>query len=427
MTGTGVSQARSGHYRWIICALLFFATTINYIDRQILGILKPTLEGEFGWSETDYADIVFAFQAAYAIGLLGVGRLIDRIGVRKGYAIAVIVWSVAAMAHAAARGISGFIIARFALGVGEAGNFPAAIKAVAEWFPKKERALATGIFNSGSNVGAIITPLMVPAIVLAWGWQAAFLITGALGFIWLALWLSVYRPPEDSKRLSKGELDYIRSDPEESLTPIPWRRLLRYRQTWAFAVAKFLTDPIWWFFLFWLPDFFTKQYGLDLKTFGPPLIVIYLLADFGSIGGGWLSSALIKRGWSVNAGRKTAMLVCALGVVPVSMAIYADNLYIAVGIIGLAAAAHQGWSANLFTLVSDLMPRRAIGSVVGVGGMAGAIGGMLMAKYAGYVLESVGNYTPIFLLIGSMYLIALLIVHVLVPRLEPILLDKETP
>ena len=408
-------------HRWVICALLFFATTINYVDRQVIGILKPTLTAEFGWSETDYADIVFWFQAAYALGLLLVGRLIDRVGVKWGYALAVAVWSLFGMAHAAAFSIATFAMARFGLGLGEAGNFPAAVRATADWFPKKERAFATGIFNSGSNVGAILTPLLVPVIVIDWalGWQGAFLITGALGFGWLVAWWLIYREPEGNARVNAAELAHIRSDPVEATTPIAWGELLKHRQTWAFAIGKFLTDPIWWFFLFWLPDFFGKNYGLDLKTFGPALIAIYLLADVGSIAGGWFSSFLIKRGWSVNAGRKSAMLLCALCVLPVSLAIYAENLVIAVGIIGLAAAAHQGWSANLFTLASDLMPRRAVASVVGLGGMAGAVGGMLMAKYAGYVLENVGSYTPIFLLIGSMYLIALAVIHTLVPRLEP--------
>lgn len=405
-------------HRWTICALLFFATTINYIDRQVIGILKPTLSAEFGWSETDYADIVFAFQTAYALGLLIAGRVIDRVGVRWGYAIAVVVWSAFGMAHAAASSVATFAAARFGLGLGEAGNFPAAIKATADWFPKRERALATGILNSGSNIGAIATPLMVPPLVLAWGWQSAFLITGAVGIIWVAIWLLVYRAPDGNARVSAAELAHIRSDPPEQTEPIAWRSLLRYRQTWAFAIAKFLTDPIWWFFLFWLPDFFGKNYGLDLKTFGPALVAIYVVADVGSIGGGWLSSHLIKRGWTINAGRKTAMLVCAVCVLPVSAAIYAENLGVAVAIIGLAAAAHQGWSANLFTLASDVMPRRAVGSVVGIGGMAGAVGGMAMSKYAGYVLDNVGSYAPIFLAIGSMYLIALAIIHVLLPRLD---------
>lgn len=411
--------------RWVICALLFFATTINYVDRQVIGLLKPTLSAEFGWSEADYGDIVFAFQAAYAIGLLLVGRFIDRVGVKLGYAIAVAVWSLFGMAHAAAFSVSTFAMARFGLGIGEAGNFPAAIRSTADWFPKNQRAFATGIFNSGSNIGAIVTPIVVPLIVidLALGWQGAFLITGALGLVWLVFWGMIYRDPEANPKVNAAELAYIRSDPVEKATPIAWRELVRHRQTWAFATAKFLTDPVWWFFLFWLPDFFGKNYGLDLKTFGPALIVVYLLADVGSIGGGWLSSMLIKRGWSLNKGRKTAMLICALCALPVSLAVYAENLYIAVAILGLAAAAHQGWSANLFTLASDVMPRRAVGSVVGIGGMAGAIGGMMMAKYAGYVLQNAGSYTPIFLLIGSMYLIALAIIHILVPGLEPARID----
>lgn len=423
-SGTGSVKGMTRH-RWKICVLLFLATTINYVDRQVIGILKPTLSAEYGWNEQDYANIVFWFQAAYAIGLVTVGRLIDRVGVKWGYAIAVGIWSFFGMTHAAASSVFTFGLARFGLGLGEAGNFPAAIKATADWFPKKERAFATGLFNSGSNVGAIVAPLLIPIIVidLALGWQAAFLITGALGIFWLILWFAIYRSPEASPKVSAAELAHIRSDPVEGDSKIPWTRLIRHRQTWAFAIGKFMTDPIWWFFLFWLPDFFGKNYGLDLKTFGPPLVAIYLLADVGSIGGGWFSSHLISRGWSVNAGRKTAMLICALCVLPVSLAIYADNLFIAVGIIALAAAAHQGWSANLFTLASDTMPRRAVASVVGFGGMAGAIGGMLMAQYAGYVLENTGSYTPIFLAIGSIYMFALIIIHLINPQLDPANID----
>ena len=414
-------MAQMTRHRWVVCALLFAATTINYVDRQVIGLLKPTLTAEFGLSELDYANAVFAFQAAYAIGLVSMGRLIDKVGVKWGYALAVAFWSAAGMAHAAATGLAGLLAARFALGIGEAGNFPAAVRTTAEWFPKKERALAVGIFNSGSNVGAIITPLMVAYIVvtLGLGWQAAFMITGALGFVWLAAWLWIYRPLAEQPRVGEAERAHILSDPIEADTPIKWSTLVRHRQTWAFAIGKFMTDPIWWFFLFWLPDFFGKNYGLDLKTFGPPLIAIYLLADVGSIGGGWLSSRLIARGWTVNAGRKTAMLVCAACVLPVSLAVYAENLMVAVAIIGLAAAAHQGWSANLFTLASDVMPRRAVGSVVGFGGMLGAIGGMLMAQYVGAMLEGAGSYTPIFLTIGSVYLIALLVIHLILPRLQP--------
>ncbi len=416
-----------GNFRWVICALLFFATTINYVDRQVLGILKTTLQGELGWSEIDYSNIAFAFTTAYAIGLLLVGRLMDWLGTRKGFSLAIIFWSVAAMAHAFVQSVMGFSAARFALGLGEAGNFPAAVKTVAEWFPKKERAFATGIFNSGSNIGAIVTPLIVPWITVAYGWRAAFLITGALGFVWLVFWLLLYRRPEEHKSLSKAELAYIQSDPPEPTTKIPWLRLFPHRQTWAFAAGKFITDPVWWFYLFWLPDFLGKNYGLNLKTIGLPLIVIFLMADVGSIAGGWLSSAFIKRGWTINAGRKTAMLICALSVVPIIFAARAENLWTAVALIGLATAAHQGWSANLFTLTSDMFPRRAVGSVVGIGGMAGAIGGMLIAKVAGYLLEFTGSYVPLFAFAASAYLVALLVIHLLVPRLETANLGDVPP
>jgi ACS family hexuronate transporter-like MFS transporter len=433
------------NYRWIICALLFFAATINYIDRQVIGILKTTLVGEFGWNdERIYASIVFSFQLAYAIGLLLAGPVMDKLGTRRGFAIAVVLWSIAAMAHGAAdwfpwlrlpslnldatTGFSivplmgaaaGFALARFALGLGEAGNFPAAIKTVAEWFPRKERALATGIFNSGTNVGALVTPLAVPWITLHWGWKWAFIATGLIGFIWVLWWLAVYRAPEQHPRLSATELEYIRSDATESLTPIPWRKLILHRQTWAFALGKFMTDPIWWLYLFWIPDFLNRNHKLDLKSIGLPLVVIYLVADVGSIGGGWLSSSLIKRGWTVNRARKTAMLVCALAVVPITAAARASNLWLAVALVSLAAAAHQGWSANLFTLVSDTFPRRAIGSVVGIGGMAGAVGGMVIALIVGEILQRTGSYVPIFLIAGSAYLVALLVIHLLVPRLDP--------
>jgi ACS family hexuronate transporter-like MFS transporter len=297
-----VINERIGRRRWLICALLFFAATINYIDRQVIGILKPTLQTEIGWSEVEYGWIVFSFQAAYALGLLVVGNLIDKFGTRLGSSLSITVWSLAAMAHALAYSVMGFAAARFALGIGEAGYFPAAIKTTAEWFPKKERALATGIFNSGTNVGALTTPLIVPWIALNYGWQMAFIITGAVGFVWLIFWLMIYRKPEDDPKLSKAELAYIRSDPPESTVKIPWARLFPHRQTWAFAIGKFLTDPIWWVYLFWLPDFLNKQHGLDLKNFGIPLAVIYIIADVGSIGGGWLSSALIKRG--IRAGQR---------------------------------------------------------------------------------------------------------------------------
>jgi ACS family hexuronate transporter-like MFS transporter len=412
---------RRGNFRWTICALLFFAATINYIDRQVIGILKPTLQAEFGWNEIDYGHLVLAFQTAYAIGMIVVGRLIDWLGTRKGFSLAVIFWSAAAILHAATSGIWGFSAARFALGLGEAGNFPASIKTVAEWFPKKERALATGIFNSGTNIGALITPLVVPPLALAFGWQMAFIVTGSLGFIWLIFWLALYRTPDSHPRLLATERAYIQSDQVESTTRVSWARLLPHKQTWAFAIAKFLTDPVWWLYLFWLPDFFSKSHGLDLKTIGPPLIVVYIVADIGSVGGGWLSSTLIKRGWTVNAARKTAMLICALCVVPVIFASRVSSLWAAVAIVSLAAAAHQGWSANLFTMTSDMFPRRAVGSVVGIGGMAGAVGGMLISVVVGEILQRTGgNYILIFLMAGSAYLVALLIVQLLVPRYKTV-------
>jgi len=417
--------ARIGRYRWVICALLFFATTINYIDRQVLGILATddAFKRQIGWNEAEYGYVNTAFQAAYAVGLLVVGGLMDRFGTRKGFSVAIVFWSVAAMCHSFARSAFGFGAARFALGLGEAGNFPAAIKTVAEWFPKKERALATGIFNSGSNVGAIVAPLAVPFIAVTYGWQWAFIITGALGFIWLAFWLAVYRKPEEHPKLSRAELAHIQSDPLEPTTRIPWARLLPHRQTWAFAAGKFLTDPVWWVYLFWLPKFLNTTYGLNITQIGLPLVVIYVVADVGSIGGGWLSSSLIKRGWSVNRARKSAMLLCALAVVPIMFASQASNLWVAVGLISIAAAAHQGWSANLFTMVSDMFPRRAVGSVVGIGGMAGAVGGMLIATTVGLILQYTGSYVPIFIIAGCAYLIALLVIHTLVPRMESARID----
>jgi ACS family hexuronate transporter-like MFS transporter len=413
---------RIGRYRWMICALLFFATTINYIDRQVLGILATdeTFKAQIGWNEAEYGFVNTAFQAAYAIGLLAVGNLMDKFGTRKGFSVAIVFWSVAAMCHSFARSAFGFGVARFALGLGEAGNFPAAIKTVAEWFPKKERAFATGIFNSGSNVGAILAPLTVPLIAVNYGWQWAFVITGALGFIWLGFWLAVYRKPEEHPKLSKAELAHIQSDAEEPTTKIPWRRLLPHRQTWAFAIGKFLTDPIWWVYLFWLPKFLNTKFGLNILELGAPLVVIYVIADVGSIGGGWLSSHLIKRGWTVNAGRKLTMLICALAVVPIVFAATTDNLWVSVCLIGLAAAAHQGWSANIFTLASDMFPRRAVGSVVGIGGMAGSVGGMLIASTVGLILQYTNNnYLSVFIIAGSAYLLALLIIHLLAPNLEP--------
>jgi ACS family hexuronate transporter-like MFS transporter len=412
-------SGRRGNFRWVVCALIFFATTVNYIDRQVLGILAPELQRTIGWNEAEYGYIVTAFQAAYALGLLIAGRLLDWIGTKLGYAAALVLWSLAAMGHALTRTPFGFGVARFALGFGESANFPAAIKTVAEWFPKKERALATGIFNAGTNVGAVIAPAVVPWIALTLGWQWAFVLTGAFGFTWLILWFWLYDPPEKSRRLGKAEFEYIRSDPAEPVRHVPWLSLLGYRQTWAFAVGKFMTDPIWWFYLYWIPKFLHERHGLGLAKMGPPLIAIYLIADIGSIGGGWLSSSLIKRGWSINRARKTAMLAMALCVVPIVFAARVSSVWAAVGLIGLAAAAHQGWSANIFTIVSDMFPRRATASVVGIGGMAGAVGGMLIATATGWILQLTGSYVLIFLLAGSAYLAALLAIHGLVPHLEP--------
>jgi ACS family hexuronate transporter-like MFS transporter len=404
-----------GQRKWLVCAMLFFATTINYADRQVLGLLKPLLQEEFGWSEIDYGDIVFTFQLFYAIGLLGVGRLLDWIGVRRGYAGAVVGWSLAAMAHSLASTVGGFSIARAALGLSEAANFPAAVKAVSEWFRKSERALATGIFNAGANIGVLVTALGVPPLVAAFGWQGAFIATGSLGLIWLVFWLILYRNPPVTETQAETAADAATAQTDR----IGWGKALRARETWAFAAGKFLTDPIWWFFLFWLPDYFGKTHGLDLKSFGPPLIAIYLISDFGSVAGGGLSSYLIKRGWTVNAGRKTAMLICALCVVPIAFVGSTDNLWLATLLIALAAAAHQAWSANLLTLPADTMPARAVASAVGFGGMAGAIGGMLMAKFVGYILETTGNYAFLFALISASYLVALGVIHLLAPRIRP--------
>jgi MFS transporter, ACS family, hexuronate transporter len=411
--------SRVGYFRWTICALLLFGTTKNYMDRQVLGVLKITLQHDFGWNEIDYSNLVFAFQAAYAVGMVVVGWLIDRVGTRLGYAVAMVFWILASMAHAVGGSFTSFVIARSALGFGEAGVFPASIKTVAEWFPRKERALATGIFNAGTNIGAIVTPLVVPWITIQWGWRSAFLLTGALGFVWVVFWLVLYRKPEEHPRLSRPELDYIRSDRSAPITKARWLSLVTYRQTWAFIAGKFLIDPIWWFYLFWVPDFLQRKHGVAFLRIGVPILVIYLLADVGSVAGGWFSSWLIHRGKSVNMARKTAMLVCAISVVPIVFAYRVESTWGAVLLIGLAAAGHQGFSANLFTLTSDTFPAQAVGSVVGMGGMAGAIGGMLIAKIVGYALQWTGSYMIPFLIAGFAYLLALAIIQLLAPKLEP--------
>ena len=407
--------------RWWICALLFFATTINYIDRQVFAILAPQLQTEIGWSEIEYGYIVTAFQLSYAIGLLLVGKLIDFLGTKKGFILSIIVWSLAAMAHALARTPVGFGVARLALGIGESGNFPAAIKTISEWFPRKERALATGIFNSGSNIGAIVAPLLVPIIALNFGWQAAFIITGLLGFIWLFFWLRLMNRPEEHPGINAAELDLIKADTEENLEkPTSIWKIIRTRKVWAIAIGKFLTDPIWWFFLYWLPKFLNTTYGLKLDKIGLPLIVAYLIADVGSIGGGWLSSHFLKMGWSINAARKTTLLICAILVVPIYWASGIDDLWPAVILIGLGMAAHTGWSANMYTLATDFFPKKDMGTVVGFIGMAGAVGGMLMASATGHLLEATGSYKILFVIAASMYGIALIIIHLLVPNIDAV-------
>ncbi|MFZ4376207.1 MAG: MFS transporter [Saprospiraceae bacterium] len=424
-----MSKSPIGNQRWIVVALLFFATTINYIDRQVIGLLKPTLEVEFGWSEKDYANIVMAFTAAYALGLLVFGRIIDKIGTKMGFSISIVFWSIAACLHGVVKTTFGFGIARAALGLGESGNFPAAIKTVAEWFPKKERALATGIFNSGANIGAVFAPILVPTILALYGWQEAFIITGAIGFVWLIFWLYYYEIPTRHKKVTEAELAHIHSDNEEDTSnekPITWGTLFRVRQTYVFIAGKLLTDPIWWFFLFWLPSYFSTSFNLDLKKPGWPLVIIYMATSIGSIGGGYLSSYFIQKGWPVYKARKTAMFIFALCVLPIMSAKYATNMWVAVALISLAAAAHQAWSANIFTVASDMFPKKAISSVVGIGGMAGSIGGVLFPIFVGYILEtykllgdSTSGYNIIFFVCGLMYMLAWAVMHFISPKMTP--------
>jgi MFS transporter, ACS family, aldohexuronate transporter len=399
-------------YRWTICALLFFGIAINYVDRQTIALLKPTLAAEFHWTEIDYGNIVFAFTLAYGLGAIGAGRLMDLLGTRRGYGLAVTVWSVAAAAHAVAGSVFGFMAARFALGAGESGAFPASIKAVAEWFDPRERAFATGIFNAGTSVGTILTPLVLPILVFSFGWRWSFIITAALGGVWLIVWLRWYRAP----RAAGGGSARV------EIASARWKDVFPHRQTWAFAIGKFLTDPVWYMYLFWLPDFLHRSHGLNLAAFGPPLAAIYLLADAGSVVGGWLSSTLIARGWSANRARKTTMLVCALCVLPVLFTPLVANLWLAVLIVGIAAGAHQGFSANLFTLTSDTFETRAVGSVVGIGQLCGAIGGMLIALVVARILQATGSYALVFLIPCSAYLVAVAIIHLLAPRLERVTL-----
>jgi ACS family hexuronate transporter-like MFS transporter len=420
-----------GRYRWLICLLLFLATTVNYIDRQILALLKPILDDQLRWTNEQYGEVNAAFQGAYAVGLLLFGALIDRVGTKIGYALSIAAWSLSAIGHAFVGGIAGFFRARVALGVSEGGNFPSAIKAVALWFPRKERALATALFNSGANVGAVLAPAIIPAVAYTWGWRSAFVIAGVAGLLWLALWIPLYNVPEKIKRLSAAELDHIHSDADvvTSGPAIGWFTILRYPQAWSFIVGKFLTDPVWWFFLIWLPDFFKKTRGLDLKKSWLHLVIIYVIVTVLSIVGGWLAGYLIRRGWATNRARKVSMLIFALAVLPVLLVTQAGN-WGAVFLIGIAGAAHQAWSANLFTTVSDMFPKRAVASVVGIGGMAGSIGGMFFPIYAGRLLDHFqaagkvsAGYAILFIICGTAYLAAFGIGHLLAPRFEQVKME----
>lgn len=427
-----------GNYRWTICGLVFFATTINYLDRQVISLLKSTLSEELNWNDGDYANIEIAFKLFYAFGMLGAGRLVDKLGTKIGYAVATTLWSVAAVAHALVNTVFGFAVVRSALGITEAGNFPAAIKTVAEWFPKKERAFATGIFNSGTNFGAIVAPLSVPFIAAEMGWQWAFIITGMLGFIWLVLWLMFYETPSKSPKLSKAEYDYIHSDAAEVLADkndvdkpqVPWTKLLSFKQTWAFALGKLLTDPIWWFYLFWLPDFLQSQYKLTGTEIAIPVALVYTLSTIGSVGGGYVPMYLIKMGWPVFKARKTSMLVYALCVSPIVFAqiLGGINMWLAVLVIGFAAAAHQAWSANIFTTVSDMFPKYTTASVTGIGGMFGALGGILLSLlvqknmfvYYRSINQIETAYYIMFFVCGAAYVLAWVVMHFLVPKMKPV-------
>ena len=425
-----------GKYRWVILSLVFFATTVNYLDRQVISLLKEYLEVEFSWSETDYSRIVMAFQACYALGMLGAGYVIDKIGTKLGYALSLVLWSIAAILHATAKSTFQFGIWRGFLGVSEAGNFPAAIKTVAEWFPRKERALATGIFNSGTNVGAILAPFAVPWIATKWGWQEAFIITGAIGFIWLIFWFLIYEVPKKHKKLSKAEYEYIHSDKDEQVVEtgtvqkVPWLKLLQFRQTWAFFIGKFMTDPIWWFFLFWLPAFLKAEYGLTKMQVTMPLILVYTMTTFGSILGGWLPMNLMKKGWDPVKARKTSMLIYAFFPIPIlfSQALGQYSMWFAIIIIGIAASAHQAWSANIFTTVSDMFPKKAISSVTGIGGMAGAAGGMLIAWGTGKILDhfkllgdiKIGYYIMFFICALAYISAWIIMFKILIPKMKKV-------
>jgi MFS transporter, ACS family, hexuronate transporter len=411
-------EPKIGNYRWRIIAFLFFATTINYIDRQIIGILAPTLQKAFHWSEKDYGLIITGFQFAYAIGLITMGNLLDTIGIKRGYSIAIIIWSIAGMFHAGARSVVSFVIARFTLGIGESANFPAAIKTVTEWFPKRERALATGIFNSGSNIGAMITPLIIPIVALKWGWKSAFLITGASGFVWLLFWIVFYKKPEANKGLTPAEREYILQDDVETTETISVKKILFHKQTLGICLARFVTDPIWWFFLFWLPKFLFKNYGIELNNIGLPLFTIYTVSIGGSLFGGWLSSYLIKRGMQPVAARKRTIFFLALMVVPIFFASKASNLWMAVTLVTMAAFAHQGYAPNIYTIVSDIYPKKLVGTMIGLAGFAGALGGILFSYAVGVILDITGSYYLIFGIASMAYLVCWASLKIFVPDNE---------
>src|ERR1035437_2623872 len=413
--------ATVGRVRWTICAMLFFATSINYMDRQVIAILKPTLMHSIGMTEVGYGHITAAFMVAYALGLLAAGRFVDKVGTRVGYMVIMAVWSLSAMGHALANTVLEFGVARFSLGLGESGNFPAAIKTVAEWFPQSERSLATGIFNSGANVGAILAPAIVPWITIRYGWHAAFLVTGGFSAIWILWWFGKYRKPADHPTLTGAELEYINKGITEKPGPsTPWIKLFGYRQTWAFTLGKFLTDPIWWFYLFWLPSYFTQRFHLNLSHLGLPLIIVYNCTTIGSIGGGWLPAPFIRMGMSPTRARLAAMSLCACLVVPIIAVNYTDSEWVAVALLSLAAAAHQGWSANTSSTTWDMFPRAAVGSVTGIGGMAGSVGGILLATYSGFILQMTHSYATLFIVAASAYLTALAIILLLAPGLKKV-------
>ena len=431
-----MTQEKIGKYRWTICGVIFFATTINYIDRNVISFLKSTFTTDLGWTDGDYADVEITFKIFYAIGMLGAGRLIDKLGTKIGYGLYTFLWSLVGVATALVSTVTGFKIVRGALGLTESGNFPAAIKTVAEWFPKKERALATGIFNSGANIGAIVTPIVVPMILFAYGWQATFVITGLLGFVWFVFWLIFYEVPKKQKRLGQAELAYIESDKDEvpqsaEVQPkLSWGKLLTYKQTWAFVIGKFLTDPIWWFYIFWLPDFFESVYHIKLQAASWPVAAVYIISTFGSVGGGWLPMYLIKKGWPVFKARKTSMLIYAFFVLPIFFALVLGkmNMWYAVGVIGIAAAAHQAWSANIFTTVSDMFPKNSTASVTGIGGMFGGLGGIALSLfvqknmfvYYRSINQIETAYYIMFGICAGAYLLGWVIMHFLVPRMKRI-------